>query len=105
MYLVNEQHVVRFERGEQSGQVAGLVEHGARGDLEAHAQFVGNDVAQRGLAQPGRAVEQGVVERFAAQACRLDKHLKVVHHLVLSAEVAELKGAERVLEVALAVVV
>ena len=105
VYLVDEEHVVRFQGGEQTRQVAGFVEHRSRGHLEAHAQFVGDDVAQGGFPQSGRSVQQRVVERLSAQACRLDKHLQIVHDLVLPAEVAELQRAERVLKLALTVVV
>ena len=56
MYLVNKENVVRFKRGEQSGKVARLVKDRSGSDFKADAQFIGNDVAQGGLAQPRRAV-------------------------------------------------
>ena len=90
MYLVDEQHVARLERGEYACEVAGLVEHGTARNLKPYAQLVGYDVAQCGLAQSGRAVQQCVVEGLATIFRCLDKHLKVFHHLLLSAEVAEL---------------
>ena len=43
VYLVNEEHIVGLERGQDAGQVAGLVEDGSGGNLEAHAQLVGDD--------------------------------------------------------------
>ena len=89
MYLVNEQHVARLQRGEDASQVARFVEHGATGNLESHAQLVGNDVRKGCLAQSRGAVQQGVVERFATILGRLDKHLQVLHHLFLPAEVAK----------------
>ena len=46
-------------------------------------------------------MQQHVVQGLGTQLGRLDKDAQVVHHLVLSAEVAELEGAEGVLEVAL----
>ena len=48
--LVDEEHVARFERCEYASEVARLVEHGSACYLESHAKFVGNDVAQCGLA-------------------------------------------------------
>ena len=101
MNLVDEEHVARFQRGQYAGQVAGLVEYGATGNLEAHAQLVGNDVAQCGLAKSRGAVQQGMVERFATVLGSLDKHFEVLHHLLLTAEVAEAQWAQRVLEVLL----
>ena len=99
MYLVYEEHIARLQRGEDAREVAGLVEHGAAGYLEAHAQLVGYDVAQSGLAEAGRAVQQRVVKRFATVLGRLHEHLKVLHHLGLAAEVAEPQRTQRVLEV------
>ena len=101
MYLVDEQHVARLERGEYAGKVAGTVEHRAAGYLEAHAQLVGDDVRQRGLAKARRAVKQRVVERFATVFRSLDKDFKVVNHGLLSAEISEMQRPQRVLEVLL----
>ena len=89
MNLVNEQHVARLERGEDAGQIAGFVEHRARRNLEAYTQFVGDDVAQRGLTQARRTVEQRVVERFATVFGSLNKHAEVVNNLALAVEVVE----------------
>ena len=100
VYLVDKEHIVRLQAGEQAGEVARLVEHGTRGELEAHAEFVGNDVGEGGFAQSRRPVEQSVVERFATVFGRLDEDAQVVDHLLLTAEVVEGEGPEGVLEVA-----
>ena len=99
MYLVDEEHVVGLQRSEDAGQVTGLVEHRAAGQFEAHAQLVGDDVAQRGLAQTGRAVQQGVVEGFATVFGGLYKHLQILHHFLLTGEVGEAERTERILKV------
>ena len=62
MNLVDEKHVVFIEGSEDAGKVAGLVEHRARSNLEAYAEFVGYDVAESGFSQSRRTVEQGMVE-------------------------------------------
>jgi hypothetical protein len=59
-----------FEIGQQRGQVAGALQHRARGLAQVDAQLVGDDVRQRGLAEAGRAEDQHVVERLAALAAR-----------------------------------
>ena len=63
--FVDEEHIMGFQAGEDARQVARLVEHGAAGNLEAHAQFVGDDTGEGGLSQSRRAMEQRMVERFA----------------------------------------
>ena len=66
--LVDEQHIVRFEIGQDGGQVAGALQHRSRGLAQIDAHLVGDDMRQRGLAQARRAEQQHVVERFAC-AC------------------------------------
>ena len=68
MDLVDEQHVARLEVREQRGEVAGPLEHRARGLAQVHADLVRDDVRERGLAEARRAEEQHVVERLAALA-------------------------------------
>ena len=96
MNLVDEEHIVGFERGEQTGQVARLVEHGAGSDLEAHAQFIGDNVAQRGLAQTRRAEEQDVVKRLAAELSGLHEDLEVGGHLALTGKVGKAQRTQGV---------
>jgi hypothetical protein len=99
--LVDEQHVVLLQRGEDAGQVAGLVEHGTAGELEAYAELVGDNVAQRGLSQSGRPVQKRVVEGLAAIFGGFHEHFEVLHDFLLSAEVVELERAQGVLEILL----
>ena len=61
MDFVDEEHVVRLQRSQDTGQIARLVQYRAGRDLETHAQFVGYDVAQRGLPQSRRTVQQSMV--------------------------------------------
>ena len=96
MNLVDEEHVVWLKRGEQSCQVAGLVEHGAGGYLKPYLQFIGYDIAEGCLAESRRAVEQCVVERLATILGCLHKHLEIVHHLVLAMKVIEGQRAQGV---------
>ena len=97
--LVDEEHVVRVERHEDAGQVTRFVEHGAGSRLEAHAEFIGDDVGEGCLAQARGAVEQGVVERLAAHTRRPDEDTEIVYYLVLTREVAERQRAQRLLDV------
>ena len=48
-----------------------------------------DDVGERRLAEPGRAVQQHVIERFAALARRGDRHLQVLADAVLADVVVE----------------
>jgi len=87
--FVDEQHLLLAQVGEDGREVALDLQRWARGLLERGIHFVGDDVGQRRLAQPRRAVEQHVVERLAARARRLDGDLEVVLDLVLPDELAQ----------------
>ena len=82
--LVDEQHFALAEIGEDRREVARLLEHRARGRADRHAELVGDDVGERRLAEPGRAVEQHVIERLAALPRRGDRDLQVLADAVLA---------------------
>ena len=71
--LVEEQHLLLAQVGQDGGQVALDLQRRAAGLLEADAQLVGDDGRQRRLAQPRRPEEQHVVQRFAAGLGRLER--------------------------------
>src|SRR6185295_7820970 len=77
MDLIDEQHVVRLEIRQQRREIAGPFEHGTRGLPQVHAELVRDDVCERGLAEPRRAEQQRVVERFAALTRRRDEDLEL----------------------------
>src|SRR5262249_43155084 len=87
--LVDEQHVVRLEVGEKRGEIARSLQHRARGLPQVHAQLVGDDVRQSGLAQAWRAKEQDVIERFLALHRRLDENAELRANLLLADVVGE----------------
>ena len=93
--LVDEQHIVFFEVGQQRRQVFGLFQHRAAGLAQIDAQLVGNDVAQRGLAQARRAEQQHMVQRLVALARRADKNLQLLAHLGLAHVVVQQLGPQR----------
>ena len=82
--LVDEQHVVRLQIGEQRGEVAGLLDHRPRGDAQIDAEFVGDDMAERGLAQARRPEDQHMVQRFAATLGRFDVDRHLLAHRLLA---------------------
>ena len=65
--LVDEEDRARLQRGQEGGDVALALERRAGRLHERHAQLGGDDLRERGLAEPGRAGQQHVVERVAAR--------------------------------------
>src|SRR6266567_633807 len=96
--LVDEQHVVRFEVGQQRGKVAGALEHGTRSLAQVHAELVRDDVRQRRLAESRRSEEQHVVERFLALARGLDEDRQLAAYLLLPDVLVERARPQRTLE-------
>ena len=95
MDLVDEQHVARFEIGQQRSQIARLGDDRTGGGAKADPHFAGDDLRQRGLAEPRRAEEQHMVHRLPARPRRLDEHSQVLARRLLSDELGQCDGAER----------
>ena len=57
--------VFDFQRREQPGKVAGLLNRRAAGVFDIHTHGLRQDVGERGLAKTGRAAEQDVLEHVA----------------------------------------
>ena len=102
MDLVDEEDRARLERGQEGGDVALSLQRGAGGLHERDVELAGDDVRERGLAEPGRPGEQHVVERLSAPARRLDEEAELVLDLVLADEVLEPRRPQRAIELLLA---
>ncbi|CAM2144510.1 hypothetical protein PT2222_160067 [Paraburkholderia tropica] len=96
--FVDEQHVVRFEIGEQRGEVARAFEHRPRRLPQIDPHFARDDVRERGLAQTGRPEQQHVVERLGAALGGFDEDFELAAHLFLPDVFLELTRAQRALE-------
>ena len=82
--FVDEQDVVGLQVCQDRGEVAGVVEDEPGGRADAAAHFFGDDVRDGGFAQAGRAVEDGVVQGFAAALRGLDAHPQGFFHAFLA---------------------
>ena len=98
MNLVNEEHIVFFEVGQQRRQVLGLFKHGAAGLAQVDAQLLRNDVAERGFAQAGRAEQEHMVQRFTAFFGSTNEDFQLVAHLGLAHVVVKQLGAQGALD-------
>ena len=94
MNLVDEEHIVALQIGEQCRQVLGLFEHRAAGLTEIHAQLGGNDVGECGLAQTRRPEQQNMVERLLAFLGSANEDFQLLAHLGLADVLAQLLGAQ-----------
>ena len=92
--LIDEEHIARFEIGEDGGQVAGSLDDRPRGGLDVDPQFGGDDVGKGGLAQARRAVEKDVIERFSPSPGGIDEDPQVVLGLFLPHILGECPGAQ-----------
>ena len=95
MDLVDEEHVAVVEVGEDRREVAGAFERGTARDAQADVELGGDDARQRGLAEPGRAGEQDVVDRLPAAARGAEHDLEVLLQPRLADELVESARPER----------
>ena len=102
MDLVDEEDRARLERSQEGRYVGFALERRARGLHHRHLELGGDDVGERGLAEPGRAGEQHVVEGLAALSRRGDEDLELVGDLDLVDEVLEPRRAQAAVEVLVA---
>ena len=82
--LVDEQYVAGLQVREDADQVSALFKGRPGGDGQLGLHFVGNDVGQRGLAEPRGPVQQHVVDRLAALGRRLDGDFEGFNHVLLA---------------------
>ena len=64
MDLVDKQHITGFQAGQHRRQITRTLQYRPRRTLYLHAHFLGHDIRQGSLAQPRRAEDQQVVQRF-----------------------------------------
>jgi hypothetical protein len=76
--LVHEEDVPRLQVRQDGREVAGPLQHGAGGRAEPDPELAGDDLGERGLAEPRRAEEEDVVQRVAAAPGGLDEDGEVV---------------------------
>ena len=93
--LVDEEHRARLERGQERRDVGLALERRAGGLHERHVELGGDDLRQRGLAEPGRAGQQHVVERLAALGGRLDRDAELLAQRLLADELLQPARAQR----------
>jgi hypothetical protein len=61
VHLVDEKNVSGAQVGENGRQVAGAFDHRAGGNPDVDVHLIGDDMGQRRLAQPWRAVKEDMV--------------------------------------------
>ncbi len=99
MDLVDEQHVAALQTGQESGKIAGFVDHGPGGTFDINAHLFGKNIGQCGFAQSGRTGEQYMFHDVPPPLGRLDKEFQPFTGLLLSHEIAELGGTETYIQI------
>src|SRR6266702_3677898 len=91
--FVEKENLFLFERGQDRCQVTFALQQRPGAGFDRNVQFVGADLRQRGLAQSRRAVQEDVVQRFAAAARRVDSNLNIFFDALLPDVLVETLGA------------
>ena len=98
MNLVDEEHIARFEIGQDRGQIAGTLDGRTGGDAHVDLHLVRHDVRQAGLAQSRRAVEQDVIQRLAALPGRLNQDAEIFLQALLAGKFGQQRRAQSAIE-------
>ena len=99
MDLVDEQHIVSFETGEDRGHVALALERRSSHAADSHPKLLTDDVGEARLAEPWRSNEQHMVERFIPALCCVQRNRELFLDPLLPDELAQPTRPQRLLEV------
>ena len=94
MDFVHEEDVTRTQVGQDGSQITGALDGGTSRHLQVDAHLVGQDMRQRGFAQPRRAVEKDMVKRLPSLSSCFDQNRQVLFHLFLSDQVGQQLGTQ-----------
>ena len=94
MDLVDKEDVALFQVGEQSDDVGGAFECRSGGVDYFAVHFARDDGGEGGLAESGRAVQEDVVEYFAAFTRGLGRDLETADGIFLADIVLKAGGAQ-----------
>jgi len=100
--LVDEEHVAGLEIREQRRQITWALDRRAARHPQLSTHLRRDDVREGGLAEPGRAVEQQMIERLLALARRTNEDTEVLAQAVLTDHLIERTRAQTLLDTRLA---
>ena len=86
MDFVNEKDLLLAQICQDRGQIALDLQRRAGGLLKGNAHFIRDNGGEGRLAQPGRAIEQDMVEGLAAGPRRLNRNRQIFFDFGLSNE-------------------
>ncbi len=101
MNFVDEENFALLQITQDADQIELLLQHRARGLLDVHAEFGGDDSGERGFTQSRRAIEQHMIHRFAALLGGLDGDREILFDLRLAREIGQARRAQSGLELPL----
>ena len=94
MNFVEKENFLCLEGSEDGGEVAFAFEQRAGAGFDGNIEFVGDDLGERGFAEARRAVEENVIEGFAAVAGGFDGDGDVFLDALLADVFVEALGAD-----------
>ena len=95
MNLIDEQHVPGLQPSQDGRHIPSPLDGRAGGDLDVHPHFMGDDVAQSGLAQARRSVDDDVVQGLVTDRRSLDGDAQIVLDLGLPDKIGQPPGPQR----------
>ena len=103
MDFIDEEYVAFLEIRQYAGQVGGLIEDRPGRDFNVRCHLIGDNVGERGFAQPRGTGEKHMVKRFVPLLCRCDENLQIIDNVFLPDKFVEGRRTERMVELGLIV--
>ena len=98
MNLIQEEHLLLTQVGEDGCQIALDLQRGSAGLLETDAKLVRDDGGKGRLSESGRTEEQHMIKRLTTALCRFQSDGELLLRLGLADELAQLRGPQLQLE-------
>ena len=92
MNLIDKQHVVIVQIGQECSEVPRPREYWARRDSKSDAELCRHDSSKRRLAKSRRSSKQEMVDRLAALASCFKNNVEMLNHLWLTDELRKIFG-------------
>jgi len=96
--FIDEKDIALVQARQDGRQIAFALQDRARRDAQAHVHFMRDDARERRFPQPGRRIEEAVVERLLALARGFDEDAQVFLHAFLPDELVERLRPQRLLD-------
>ena len=94
MDFIDKKNIMRFQIGQNGGQIAGTLYNRPGGGLDINTHFAGDDIGKGGFTKARRSVEQNMIQRLSPAARCFNEKAQVPLDFLLPHIVVQRPGAK-----------